>query len=289
MIDNNLFDVSAVSSIGLGTSSATDTVSNCQILGNTFYAIDNFAVLLYNVDGCIISSNRLYPNVGNTNTFVDGFNTLPFQIKNVIVSNNQIDSCDCLVHATGVNGFLISNNVCEALGAGVGATLSGIKFTGASEKINISGNIISGNFDTHHVFENSGTITKSYIGSNTFEATGGSGQALSLGVFSGGVDQSSFTSYSLPSMGEKWFTSGNAVSVGVIGSLGSATHSETVTGVSQGDTVKISPSSTVWFAPDGIVVTAYVSAPNTVTIKYSNPTASAIGVGAHDVGILVTR
>jgi hypothetical protein len=36
-------------------------------------------------------------------------------------------------------------------------------------------------------------------------------------------------------------------------------------------------------------VSAFISAANTVSIQYTNVTGSAIGVPAHDFGILVTR
>ena len=133
------------------------------------------------------------------------------------------------------------------------------------------------------------TVTSTAITGNTLINTGGTGGALVCANTGGTIGQNAIVGFATRSVGEQFFTTGNAISVGVIGSLSSATYTVTVPGAGQGDKVTITPISLSWPAPAGIDVRAFVSAANTVSIRYANGTASAIGVGAHDFGILVTR
>ena len=290
MIHDNLFDVSASSCIALGTSTASNAVSNCAILGNTFYSIATYGVLAYNVTGLLIEGNRVYPSASKLDTFLDGYNTLPYQIKNVVVSGNNFNGVNCLAKLTGVVGFVFNGNNGVSLGAGAGASLSCLEFTGTCSNINIVGNVLSGSFDTKNFYNDSAaTITSANIGDNTFVNTGGTGQAMVCTATSGSIKQNSCTGFVSSSVGEQIYTTGNAISPGVISSLSSSTFTRTISGAKQGDRVNITPSSTTWPAPAGIVVSAFISAANTVSIQYTNVTGSAIGVPAHDFGILVTR
>jgi hypothetical protein len=292
MIYDNLFDVSATNCISLGTSSAANVVSNCSIRGNTFFSIATAAVSAFNVSGLLIEGNRVYPTgAQNLDIFLDGYNTLPYQIKNVVVTGNNFTNVDCVTKLTGVSGFVFSGNNGSNLGAGVGATLSCIELTGTCSNINISGNVLSGAFDTKNFYNDSGaTVTSASISGNSFVNTGGSGQGLFCSGTSGSISQNTFTGFSSPSVGEQIYTTGNAISPGVIASLSSSTFTKTITGAKQQDKVTLTPSSTSWPAPAGIVVSAFISAAfNTVSIQYTNVTGSSIGVPAHDFGILVTR
>lgn len=291
MIHDNLFDVSATNCISLGTSTSTDTVSNCAIRGNTFYGINTSGILAYNVTGLIISHNRIYPSGTKMNVFLDGYNTLPYQIKNVVVQGNTFNGINCLMKLTGIVGLIVNGNNGTSLGTGTGATLSCIELTGTCSNININGNVLSGSFDTKNFYNDTGaSASRVSISANTFINTGGTGQAiLASSATSGSVLQNDCSGFATPSVGEQFYTSGNAISVGVVASLGSGTFTKTVTGAKQGDKVTLTPASTSWPAPAGIVVSSFVSAPNTVSIQYTNVTGSAIGVPAHDFGILVTR
>jgi len=291
MIYDNLFDVSATSCISLGTSTAADVVSNCCVRGNTFYSIANYGVLTYNVTGLLIEGNRIYPNAAKLGTFLDGYNTLPYQVKNVVVTGNNFSGVNCIAKLTSVVGFVFQGNNGVLLGAGTGATLSCLEFTGTCSNISISGNVLSGAFDTKNFYNDAGaTITACNIGDNTFVATSGTGQALFVGATSGSIKQNAMLGFSSPSVGEQIYTTGNAISTGVIASLGSFAFTKTITGAKQGDKVTLTPSSTTWPAPAGIVISAFVSASfNTISIQYTNVTGSGIGVPSHDFGILVTR
>lgn len=290
MIYDNLFDVSATSCIALGTSTAANVVSNCSIRGNTFYSIANFGVLAYNVTGLLIEGNRVYPSAANLGTFLDGYNTLPYQVKNVVVTGNNFTGVNCLAKVTGISGFVFQGNNGASLGAGVGASLSCLEFTGTCSNINISGNVLSGSFDTKNFYNDAGaTITACNIGDNTLVNTGGTGQALAAANTTGSIKQNAVSGFTTVSVGDQFYTTGNAISPGVVGSLASATYTRTVTGAKQSDRVTLTPSSTTWPVPAGIVVSAFISAANTVSIQYTNVTGSAIGVPAHDFGILVTR
>lgn len=290
MIDNNLFDVSASNCIALGTSTAASVVSNCQILGNTFYAISSSAILAYNVDGLVVASNRVYPAATKLDRFLDGYNTLPYQLKSIVVAGNVLKSINCIAKLTAVNGFTFQGNVGTALGAGTGASLSCIELTGSCSGLAISGNVLSGSFDTKNFYNDAGAVvTNASIAGNTLINTGGTGVALACSGTSGNIGQNSASGFSLPSVGQQYFTTGNAISVGVIASLSANTYTLTVTGAGQGDKVTLTPASTSWPVPAGVTVSAFVSAANTVSIRYVNNTGSPIGVGAHDFGVLVTR
>jgi hypothetical protein len=290
MITGNLFDVSSNNAISLGTVTAGDVVSNCEISGNTFYAVNTTGVLIYNVDGLIIANNRVYPAGTNMARFLDGYNTLPYQLKNIVLNNNSFKGVKCIAILTSVNGFIVNGNNGSLLGGGVGSTQSCIELTGTCSGINISGNVLSGSFDTKNFYNDAGaTVTKAVISGNSLINTTGSGTALVCSGTSGFIGQNSVSGFTSPSVGSQFYTTGNAISVGTIASLTAATYTTTVSGAGQGDKVTLTPISTTWPVPAGVEVSAFISAANTVSIRYVNVTGSAIGVGAHDFGILVTR
>ena len=290
MIGENLFDASATNCISLGTSTAGDVVSNCQILGNTFYSILATAINVFNVDGLVVSKNRVYPAATKLTRFLDGYNTLPYQLKDITVTGNVLKGINCIANLTAVAGFVFQGNVGSGLGAGSGASLSCIELTGSCSGVNICGNTLSGAFDTKNFYNSAGaTVSSASIGGNSLINTSGTGVALLSGGTSGNISQSSMTGFTSPCVGQQFFTTGNAISVGTISSLTAATHTLTVSGAAQGDKVTLTPSSTTWPVPAGVEVSAFISAANTVSIRYVNVTGSAIGVGAHDFGVLVTR
>jgi hypothetical protein len=294
IIDGNLFDVSAVNCIALGTTTAGDVISNCSITNNAFFQIGQKSIDLYNVVGLLVSNNRVYPSApgaAKMTLFIDGVNTLPYQIKNVVVNGNRIDNVNSLAQLKDPENFVFSNNICTALGAGGGATFSAIELTGtACRGVTITGNILSGTFGTKNFYNDFGAnVVNANIAANTFINTGGTGQALVAGTSEGSILQNKMTGFTANSVGQHFFTTGSAISPGVVGSVGSYVYTATVTGVRQGDQVQLSTSSTVWPVPVGIIVSAYSSGPNSVSIRYDNPTAGPIGIPAHDFGITVTR
>ena len=290
MIYDNLFDVSAGLCIALGTSAAADAVSNCCIRGNTFYSIPVSCILLYNVVGLIIAENRIYPST-STATFIDGTNTIPYQIKNVTVIGNKLSGVYCFVNITAASVFNIIGNTGLTMGSGTGATLNCITVVGTNTNINVTGNVLSGAYDTKNFYNDAGaTVTGANISGNTFTNTGGTGQALRCTTTTGTIDTNSFIGFTTHSVSEKTATTGSSISPGVIAPNTTYTATVTLTGASQGDTVTISTSSTVWIVPStGVFVVAFVSAANTISIQYTNPTAINIGVPAHDVLYKVTR
>lgn len=290
MIVGNLFDVSSTACIRLGTTTSTDVVSNCSISGNTFYSIATSAISVYNVIGIIISNNRIYPSTGNLDTFLNGYTTIPYQIKNIVVQGNNFNGVNSLLKLTSVVGLTVNGNNGVSLGAGTGATFSAIYLTGTCSNINITGNVLSGNFDTSNFYnDSSATVTSACIAGNTFNATGGTGAALSCYNTTGGISKNTCVGFTTPSVGQSFSTTGNAISPGVLGSLGTYTYTLTLNGVRQSDQVQLAVTSIVWPVPTGIIVNAFSGGANTVLIRYDNPTASAIGIPAHDFRILVTR
>lgn len=287
-ISECLFDVSARECLALGTSTAADVVSNCAITNNAFFGVSLDCVEAYNVDGLIIANNRVYPSgAGVTNVFFEGTNTLPYQIKNVTVSGNTFKNVECIANLTDVEGISITGNNGVNLG---GSSLSGFEMAGACTNVSFTGNVLSGDFGAEYFFNDAGgTLSGLSLSSNTFYNEGATGQAINVPNAFGFVGENAVIGFTTPCVGEQWYTTGNAISPGVINSLASYTYTATVNGAKQGDKVTLTPSSTTWPAPAGIVVTAYISAANTVSIKYTNVTGSPIGVPAHDFGVLVTR
>lgn len=294
-IDGNLFDVSATNCISLGTSTAANVVSNCSITNNTFFQISIKAILVYNVTGLLIQGNRAYKDpatLGDPIYFVDGKDTLPYQVVNVIVSGNKFSDLDCLLTATSPKQLIISNNIVSGFGAGSGATLDGIKLDGAPENVSITGNVFSGSFDTQNFYDDSAcssVIANTNISGNLFTNTGGAGAALLCTNSAGVIAGNTFAGFANFSVSESVATTGSTFTPGTITTLNSYTQNITVTSARQGDIVTLSTSSTVWPAPVGIQVVAYVSAPNTVTFRYDNVTAGSILVPSHDWIFTVSR
>ena len=264
---------------------------HCQIIGNTFYSIATAAILAFNVDGLVVSSNRVYPSASRLTRFLDGSNTLPYQLRNITVTGNVLKGTDCIANLTAVDGFVFQGNVGSGLGAGSGASLSCIELTGSCSGIAITGNSLSGSFDTKNFYNDDGaTVTSANITGNTFVNVAGTGQGLKCANTFGTVAKNYFKNFTVPSVSEHFYTTGSVISPSVIGAGNSFIFNLTVTGVRQGDQVQLSSPSTVWpFTTVGIVCWAYASGANQMTIRYDNTTAGAIGVPAHDFGIEITR
>ena len=195
------------------------------------------------------------------------------------------------VKAASFESLVIEGNNAVALGDGGTYTFSSIHFSGTSSGLSFVGNTMRGDYGATRYFydSSSGTVTNATIASNSFYDTGTTAEAIKVTGTSGTVSKSSMLNFTNPCVGQKWFTTGNAITPGTITTLSDYIYTATVLGANQGDVVTITPSSTSWPVQNGIVITAYVSAPNTVSIKYTNTTAGSIGVAAHDLGILVTR
>jgi hypothetical protein len=293
IIDNNLFDVSSNSAVAFGTSAALDAVSNVRFTTPAFFAIPGACVLGYNIDGLEITGAQVYPSnpAERTTRFFDGANTLPYKLRSISINGGTFRNVNSLVYATNVEGLKVTNTTCFNFGNGASSTLSGIELTGTNLGVVITGNHFAGDFGTRNFYTDAGAVVqRANITGNTFVNTGGgSGAALSCANTSGVIANNTFVGFSTPSVSEKVATAGNAISPGVIASLGKVTINRTVGGAKQGDRVTVGVTSTGWLVPVGIEVVGFVSAPNTVSIEYRNLTGSSIGVPAHDVSYCVER
>jgi hypothetical protein len=291
MIHDNLFDVSATQCISLGTVTPNDAVSNCTISRNSFYSIAQVAIAAYNVTKLIVANNKIFPSSSNLGTFFDGYNTFPYLLENIVIEGNSFSGVDCLMKMTGVKGLVVSSNNGVTLGAGSGATLSAIEFTGTCSKVNISGNVLSGSFDTKNFYNDAGgTVGSSNITGNVFFNVGGTGIGLNCYNTTGNIGENSFLGFVNPSVSEHFYTTGSAIAPGTIAAGDSYIFTKTVNGVRQGDQLQLSATSTVWpVTPVGIVVVAYASGANQMAIRYDNVTTGSIVVPAHDFGIEISR
>lgn len=290
LIEGNLFDVSALQAISLGTSTAADVVTNVRIVNNDFFDVSQQAILLYNVDGLIISDNTVWSTTSTT-TLVDGTNTVPYQIKNVTIKGNTLERVHCVANVTAVNGFIVEGNTGDDLGGGAGSTNSLLQFAGACSGVVVANNRLSGNLGAKHFYDDTAaTVAEAAISGNSFKATGGTGAAIRASNTGGGIGVNSVIGFAERSIGHRWTTSGNAMAPGVVTRATPGSVNLTVVGVQQGDNVVIQPASTAPMAPTGFVVDAYVSAPNTVTVRYQNAfAADPSGVPAHDISAIVMR
>jgi hypothetical protein len=288
-IDGCLFDASANNAICLGTTTAADAVSNCEISGCGFYSILTRVILIYNVDGLIVSKCRVYGAAGGTDYFVDALNSAPYQVKNLVVSDNVLKAVDCIFAGDDVIGAVIKGNQGSNCGNGASSVLAGFYFTGTNTDIIINSNVIVGNWDSKNIYNDSGGSVTGQISNNHFRATAGSGQAINCANFTGQIRDNNLPGWGAVSVSNKNFTSGNAMSPGVIAGAAKSDITITVTGAKQGDNVKIGTASTAWFSSIGVEVEAFISATNTIMVSYRNVTAAPVGVGAHDISYEVER
>jgi hypothetical protein len=291
-----LVDVSATNAVSLGTATAADAVSNATFSGWRFYSVATRCFLLYNVQGLQISAPSVYPNgAGRTTYFIDGYNSLPYQIKNVSVHGGVLKNVDCIAKLTSVNGFSMVGLVGESIGAGAGATLSGVELTGAGNtNVTIADCTLSCSFDTKHVYDDSnatGGVAAVNIQGNTFiNSGGGAGQALVCGNSTGIIANNSFIGFTTPSVSQKVTTTGGAINTGAIASGATYTSGAfTVTGARAGDKVIVGYSGTTFPLAAGLDIEGLVTANDTVKFVVRNGTAGSLTPAAFDITYTVVR
>jgi hypothetical protein len=293
VIDAPLFDVSSGSALSLGTLAVANAVTNSIIDKPNFFQIPTNCILIYNVKNLTIKSARVYPSAvaNRLACFVDAYNTAPYQVRNISIDGGTFENINSMFLGQAAKNVSINGVVCDNAGAGSGATKSFVELYGVCSGFSLTDSIVSGSYDTKAIYDDTGaTVTGANITGNTFINTGaGTAQALKCGNTSGTIANNTFVGFATPSVSEQFYTSGNAISPGVISVAGNATFNRTVTGAKQGDKVTLTPLGFTWPVPVGIDVFGYISAANTVTIRYDNVTTGAIGVPSHDFGILVTR
>ena len=292
IIRDCLFDNSATDCISLGTSAAGDIVSNCRIVGNTFFTIANYAIFANNVSGLIIANNCVYvqPGYNYLNVFFDGYVLTPYQVTGVVIQGNFFSKVNCIARLSNSVGVVINGNKGVNLGAGVGATSSLIEMYGTCSEISISGNDFSGSFGTKNFYSDAGgTVTGANFTGNILSNVLGTGQAWSVAGTTGTISNNTDLGFTTSSISEQVATTGNSIVPGAIASLGSYTKTISINGARQGDRITISPTQLSWPLPVGISVVAFISSANTISLLYNNSTASSITVAGHDLVILVTR
>lgn len=84
----------------------------------------------------------------------------------------------------------------------------------------------------------------------------------------------------------KMFTVTDTINLSSVAAGSTATDTASLTGVATGDFVLFSATTA---APDGLIIQAYVSASNTITVRAHNPTASTITGGTYNFRFVVMR
>jgi hypothetical protein len=295
-IKDCLFDVSSNNAISFGTTDPVRTVSNVRVTGCAFFAIPTRCFLLYNVNGLVISNNVVYPASPATSTayFVDGYNSIPYQIKNVVICNNVLKSVNCLSRVTNIEGITVSGNVCTDAGLAGASTLSFIQFNATCSKVTVVGNSVTGAFGTKSFYDDegslgSGTVSSANVTGNSFTATSGTGQAISSSSTTGTIANNTLVGFPTSCVGGKFTTTGSAFAPGTVNTAAVNTVNYTVTGALVGDRVLIRPITGTWPVANNVFPQGLVTATNTMTVRYSNPTAGNIAVAAHDWIVEVSR
>ena len=301
IVDNCLFDVSAAGGIYLGTSTAADVVSDIRISNCDFFGFTTRCILLQNVVGMVVSNCHV-SNTGSNRTpfFIDGYTLAPYQLRDIQINGgtfglgSNTSGVDCLVKATAVVGLSINGIQAVNAGPGAGATNSFIELTGTCSNININNNKVSGAFDTKHFYTDSGgggAVTNANISGNTFVCTSGAGSAIDCASTTASVIRdNTLIGFAAACVGGKFTSTGSAFNpANPINATSVSTVTYTVNGARVGDKCTLTPTSGTWPLGAQIFADPFISAANTLSVRYSNPTAGNIAQATHDWVIEVSR
>jgi hypothetical protein len=301
IVDNCLFDVSAAGGLFLGTGTAADVVSDIRISNSNFFGFTTRCVLAQNIVGCVISNCQV-SNTGSNRTpfFFDGYTLTPFQLRDIQIIGgtfglgSNTSGVDCLVKATAIAGLTVNGVQAVNAGKGAGATNSFIELTGTCSSININNNKVSGAFDVKHFYTDSaggGAVTNANITDNTFIATSGAGSPIDASTTTASIIRdNTLVGFAAACVGGKFTSTGSAFNPAnplVAGAVSVVTY--TVAGALVGDRCTVAPTGGTWPLGNNIYASAFISAANTMSVRYSNPTAGNIAQATHDWVVEVSR
>ena len=198
-VTGNLFDVSGFSgfAIQLGTATAGQVASNVNVSNNNFFNCPTRCIIVYNAYGVVANGNRVSQAVSTdrTATFFDAADASPAVAKRFTITGNTFEGVIRLFEGASVSDVVISGNVGSLMGAGVGTLYHCIKCSGTSSNIVVSGNSISGSYDTKNIVLMSAVTGASVVGNN-LTATSGTGAAIVFNSSSTGTAApNSFTGF----------------------------------------------------------------------------------------------
>jgi hypothetical protein len=304
IVDNCLWDVSAVTAVALGTTTNLDVVSNITFKSCRWFSVATRCILVNNVANLSIIDPKVYSTGSSrTNYLVDAATLTPYQVRGVSIIGGQLgmntiggggtpntSGVDCLIKAYNIQGLKIDAITAINFGAGGAAILNGIELSGsACNDISITCNDLNGNFGTKNVYNDTATtVTNASITGNTIVNNSGTGQALSCANTTGTIASNAIIGFTSHSVSEQVFTSGATMNPGTVTTLNHTPVAIAMSGVRQGDKVSIIPSSTTWFVPVGIETVGFSTVGN-ANVDYRNFTGGSIVISAHDIGYLVSR
>jgi len=294
VINNCLFDVSQQSGncLQFGGTVAGQAASNVRITGCDFFNITGRVVGLVNVSGFVMTGcNISQPNSTTRTLIIFDAQTDLVNAKNISITGNAIEGARTLFASAGIENVTISGNTVYRSGAGTGETQTMFNISGANIALSITGNNFSGSYDNSPFYtDTAASSVDGFIGNNVFFNIGGAGNCFASGlVFSGSMVENRTVGFVNYQVTGKATTTGNAVSPGTIAGLDIFQYTMTVIGAKVGDFVTVNIDESSDFLVAGITLKGFVSATNTVQLRYSNNTSSGISVSAHDVNVLVTR
>lgn len=181
VVENCLFDVSGYSgmAIQLGTATAGQVASNVSIFGCNFFNCPVRCIIIYNAYGICIDANRVTQpsSAWKTGAFVDAADAAPVLANRITVSGNMLEGVNRIFDGSNVNDVAITGNTGSLMGAGAGEIYNCIKANGTCSNITVSGNSISGAYDTKNYVNVTG-VTGAVVSGNNFHATSGTGAAV---------------------------------------------------------------------------------------------------------------
>jgi hypothetical protein len=183
VVENCLFDVSGYSGFAVQLGTATALASNVRISGCNFFNIPNRCIAPINVNGCVISGNRVsQPNTDTyTIYFFDSQTVTPTLIKGIAITGNVMRGVVMLLGIRAMTDVVFSGNMAYD-GGNAGASHAFYLNGPDIANISITGNEISGSYGDLNVFNDSTATTPSNIvvANNTFVNTGGAGVCLAI-------------------------------------------------------------------------------------------------------------
>ena len=289
VFDTCVFDVSitgSTNSVQLGTSTVGEIASNVRFINCNWFNILGRCVtgVRYRdivFSNCIVSQPS---SAFQTAYFFDGLAT------------NQGDAVSISGNFENVSNILSVNSSCRnfklANVTGFNALSSAAHWilnNGAFD-LSIFATRCRGFFNTgtYTIYAEGAACSGVSINGCSFENSGGtSANALAFNPLSisalNKVRNNLMINWPAQSVSETRASTGLLYAPGTVGASGSVTINRTIAGAKIGDSVEVFPVLGASFFPVGITVNCFVSAADTVSIRYSNNTATGVVVAAHDL------
>lgn len=290
---NCVVDVSAAgagNAYAIGTSTATyGMASNCRFVNCNWFSVLNTCVFAYQYRGLTITGGQVTQSGGSvTSTFFDAGSAAPGVglANGATITGMSLQDVQKLAYiGTNSTGTVLTAN----RGRNVAAQVTDW-ITDQSVDAIINGCGLSGSYSGHYFYNGLGVTVQTLFENNQCIDSSSSTKPINLNAVSSGTFRDNlYVGFTSACLGGKFATSGAPFApTSPIVATSATTITYTVAGASPGDIVTLGAGS-AWPLGGTLYTQAYVSAANTVSIRYVNATAASIAVAAHDWNIEVKR